>query len=152
VGLVLAAVALFGSSLTVDFGISYGVALALLGLAYLVAFISSRGISDDKAYYAALLLVAGGAAVLLVVLAKTLLSEAGTTYFTTFGAVLLTLGLLYVFVGGGLASDTSFAVLTRRELGAFFFSPLAYLTLFGFVVLSWIAYFGFIDRLLRMET
>lgn len=150
-GLVMAAVGLFGGSLRGEFLLSYGLALAVLGLLYLAAFIGSRGISDDRAYYGALLLVAGGLAVVLVSLGRALFTDAGTTYFTSYGSALLVLGLVYVLTGGVMASDSAFAVLTRRELGSFFYSPLAYLTLVGFVVLAWSSYFVFIDALLRAD-
>lgn len=147
VGVVLAAVGLFGGSLRGDFLLSYGLVLALLGLLYLVGFIASRGISDNLAYYAAVLLVAAGVAVAVFSVIKALFTTGGTTWFTSFGSALLGVGVLYAASGGGLASETPFAVLTRRELAAYFFSPLAYLSLLGFVFMAWISYLLFVDTI-----
>lgn len=148
-GLVMAVAGFLGGNIRAEFFLPMGLVFATLGLVFMAAFVASRGISDDLAYYAALGLGLVGLAVMVVALGRTLFLASGSKYFTSTGAILLTLGGMYAFTGAGLASDRPFWVLTRRELGAFFFSPVAYLTLFGFVVLSWIAYFGFIDNLLE---
>jgi len=171
-----------------------GLTLAAFGLAYLFAFVKTRGISDDHAYYAALGLVAVGVLFGVVVLFRTLaplvllysllivvglgvgiwggarlergsfdrfhgglalagallvvagvglivwnlrgdsptLKDNGATYFPSVGALLLLLGLAYALTGGGLASDLPVLIMFRRELGAFFLSPITYLVLFVF--------------------
>src|SRR5262249_19252888 len=55
------------SSVERGFLIPLGMVLALFGLAYLTAFVNSRGISDDYAYYAALGMA--GAGLLFVIIA-----------------------------------------------------------------------------------
>jgi ABC-2 type transport system permease protein len=110
-----------------------GLVLAGFGLVYLVAFVKSRGISDDYAYYAALGLIAAGVTFGLVTLFRWL--SAGTSsgnYFSSVGMLLFHFGLVYVVVGVMLASDLTVFVLLRRELGALFLSPIMYLALFGF--------------------
>ncbi len=47
-----------------------------------------------------------------------------------------------------LTSDLTFVVLTRRELGSFFYSPVAYLVLFGFTLAHWLSYFLVLQQLL----
>ena len=69
----------------------------------------------------------------------------GPNYFVSYGTVLLVVGLLYTLTGCGLASDSPLVVLTRRELGAFFFTPMAYLVLLGFGVATWISYTIWLD-------
>jgi ABC-type transport system involved in multi-copper enzyme maturation permease subunit len=46
------------------------------------------------------------------------------------------LGLLYAMVSAGLSSENRLVVLFRRELSAFFYSPIAYIVLFSFAVVS----------------
>jgi ABC-type transport system involved in multi-copper enzyme maturation permease subunit len=150
-GLAIAVVGLLGGNVRGGFFLPYGLVLALLGLVYVGAFVGSRGISDDRAYYAAVALAVAGVVVALVALVRSIFPAGATRYFTSYGAILLTVGTCYALTGAGLFSDRPFAILTRRELGAFFYSPLAYLTLFGFVIFSWIAYLGFIDQLLDID-
>lgn len=63
------------------------------------------------------------------------------------GVILAGLGLLYLAVGIGIASDNQFITLTRRELSAYFLSPIGYLVLAGMVAAQWISYFLFVARL-----
>ena len=146
-GGLLALVGLFGGALRSDFLLSYGIVLALLGLVYLAGFIGSRGSSDDLSHFASLGIAAAGVVVILVSLLMAFVRKDGFAEFTSSGSILLAIGLLYLLVGAGQASDAPLAVLTRRELGAFFYSPLAYLSLFGFIALAWISYSSFLDDL-----
>jgi ABC-type transport system involved in multi-copper enzyme maturation permease subunit len=65
--------------------------------------------------------------------------------------VILFVGLLYTATGGVLASDAPLFVLTRRELGAFFLSPMAYLVMVGFGFFSWISYVFFLQQLVDVD-
>jgi hypothetical protein len=146
VGVVLAAVGLFGGSLRVPFLLPVGLLLAVLGLVYLVAFVVTRGISDDLGFWGAL---AVGAAGLLVFLAAVVRSYVlGRPYFMPAGALLVLVGVLYMLVSAGLWSDRPLAVLTRRELGAFFYSPIAYFVLLGVGFIAWVQLWLFIQMLL----
>jgi ABC-type transport system involved in multi-copper enzyme maturation permease subunit len=145
-GVVLAAVGLFGGSLRASFLLPTGLLLACLGLAYLVAFVAARGISDDLGFWGALAL---GAAGLLAVGAALVRSfVVGKTFFMPQGALLLVVGAVYALVSAGLWSERPVVAMMRRELGAFFYSPIAYLTLFGFTLIAWIQYWFFVQSLL----
>jgi ABC-type transport system involved in multi-copper enzyme maturation permease subunit len=152
-GLVMALVGLLGGNVRGDFLLPYGLVLGLLGLVYLVAFVSSRGVSDDLAYRAALGVGLLGLLVLVIALVRSFLPPPKdvVSYFQAYGVLLLGLGLLYALVAAALCSDHPLVVLTRRELGAFFFSPIAYLCLFGFCVASWTSYQNFLDGLINTE-
>jgi len=76
---------------------------------------------------------------------------AGTSYFTSGGAILMGLGLLYAAFSAGLCSDNRLVVLTRRELAGFFYSPIAYVVFFGMTVVGWIVYWMFVDRIMRLS-
>jgi ABC-type transport system involved in multi-copper enzyme maturation permease subunit len=56
------------------------------------------------------------------------------SYLKPAGLLLMLLGLLYGLVSLAFCSENRLVVMTRRELGAFFYSPIAYMVLFGFTV------------------
>src|SRR5262249_20527108 len=60
-------------------------------------------------------------------------------------------GLAYALMGGGLASDSTLLVLLRRELGAFFFSPITYLVLLGFCVAWVFSFYLFVRELIDID-
>lgn len=144
-GLGMAAVGLIGGAMNGSFFLPTGLVFSLVGLVYLTAFVASRGISDDLAYYAALGVGLLGTLILMFVLMRSLFVAEGSRYFVTYGLVLFIAGLLYFLTGLLLAIDKPLFILTRRELGAFFFSPIAYLALIGFAVACWLAYANFLD-------
>jgi gliding motility-associated transport system permease protein len=146
-GALMAVIGLLGGNIRGEFFLPYGIVLSVLGLIYVASFIATRGISNDLAYRAAVALAAAGFLVVLVTLVRSFISAGTSHYFVSYGTVLLLVGLMYAGVGGILASDAPLFVLTRRELGAFFLSPIAYLVLFGFSILAWVAYMAFLSRL-----
>lgn len=157
-GVVMAIVGLFGGNIKSEFLLPYGALLALLGLVYVTAFISGRGISDDLAYRAGLGLGILGLLAFLVALGRSLfpplfhrfgwLSTQPQEYLVPGGLVLMFLGALYLLTAVGLCSDNRLAVLTRRELGSQFCSPIAYFVLFAYVVGHWAAYWSTLNRIL----
>jgi ABC-2 type transport system permease protein len=147
-GALLAAVGLIGGKVHVDFLVPYGLVLALLGLVYLASFVTVRGISDDLAYRSAIGMTAAGGVVFLTAVIRVLAASRPIDYLVPAGVLLLVLGLAYAAVGYSLYSDRPLAVLTRRELGAFFYSPMAYIVLFICVVAFGWAYFEYMIDLL----
>jgi len=59
------------------------------------------------------------------------------------------LGLLYAALAAGLCSDHPLVVLTRRELAAYFYSPIAYLVLFGLTCVGWYLFSNFVTLVTR---
>jgi ABC-2 type transport system permease protein len=152
----LAVIGLFWGTLKGEFLLPRGLLLALIGLVYLAGFVRSRGISDDLAYWTGLALGAGGLLFFLIALGRSIIPQlmsepslASKNYYMPSGLLLMALGLIYVAVSLGLCSDNTFVVLTRRELGAFFFSPVAYLVLGGFIVSAWWAFNQFLFLIAR---
>jgi ABC-type transport system involved in multi-copper enzyme maturation permease subunit len=129
-----------------QFLLPYGVVLAVIGLVYLAGFIGSRGISDDRAYRTGLAIAGGGLIVLLITLVRAFL-PGGSVWFVPNGFSLLLVALAFLLVGLGLCSDSPLVALTRREIGAFFYSPMAYLCLAGFGIVAWAGYWFFIYSL-----
>ncbi len=151
-GAVLAAVGLLGGNVHIDFLVPYGLTLALLGLVYLASFVTVRGISDDLAYRTAVGMTLAGVVVFLVALGRVLFADRPIDYLVPAGILLLVLGLGYAAVGYCLFSDRPLAVLTRRELGAFFYSPMAYIVLVACVLGYWLAYFMYMMEVVSGRT
>ncbi len=160
-GTAMALVGLAGGNIRGEFLTPVGLLLAVLGLIYLTAFIGSRGIGDNLAYRAGLGIGGVGALVFVVALLRSLLpplfyrwhwtqNQPGE-YFVPFGLLLMALGLLYMVVSLMECSDLSWIVLTRRELGALFYSPAAYIILFAFAVVHWLAYLLVVSDMIRFE-
>jgi ABC-type transport system involved in multi-copper enzyme maturation permease subunit len=135
--------------------------LGLLGLLYLLAFVSSRGTADNLAYLAGQIAGYVGVAVFLLAFARSVLpplfhhlkwtSAPGNEYFIPDGLLWMGIGLIYAAASFLICSDRPLAAMTRRELGAFFYSPMAYIVLFGFAVVSWGGYLLFVNQLLGAE-
>jgi len=146
-GVGMAAFGLFGGMLRGDILLPVGLVLSLVGLLYLISFVGTKGISSDLAYYVALGISGVGALVILLSLGRSLFSSGGATYFTSYGLILLLVGLFYIATGAGMSLDWPVFVLTRRELGSFFYSPIAYLSMLGFAGVSWVSFLQFLELL-----
>jgi hypothetical protein len=150
-GTAMAAVGFLGGAWKPEFLMPYGAVLGVLGLVYLWAFISVRTIADDLAYRAGTALGVVGVVVFLTALFRTAvyplffsLNNQPAPYLVPGGVTFMGLGLLYAGLAVALVSDTPFVVLTRRELSAFFYSPVAYFVLIGLVIMAWGSYFMFL--------
>jgi ABC-type transport system involved in multi-copper enzyme maturation permease subunit len=144
IGAVLATTGFIGGNFSENFLIPYTLVLTILGLAYLWAFIGLEGIASEVGYRAALGLGGAGLLVFLVALGRSLFHPRTEPYLVPSGLLLMLIGLLYGGLALGLSSDNRLVVLVRRELAAFFYSPIAYIVLFGFTLLAWWQYWTFI--------
>ncbi len=68
------------------------------------------------------------------------------------GVILIGLGLIYLAVALGICSDNQFVTLTRRELSAYFLSPIGFLVLAGMVLAQWLSYVIFVGELASRGT
>lgn len=143
----LAIIGLLGGNVRAEFFLPMGVVFSLVGLIYITALVGSRGISDDLGYYSALGLAGLGLLFAIICLLRSLFSSTGADYFVGVGVLLFLISMIYLAVGAGLALDWPIFVMTRRELGAFFYSPIAYLTLLGFTLFSWFSFLMFFQSL-----
>lgn len=150
-GALMALVGLFAGNVSGDFFLPQGLVYSVVGLLFLVAFVGSRDLHSDLAYNAALAVAGVGLLVILIALGRSLAGAAGASYFVSHGVIFVFVGLLYLVTGAGMALDWPVFILTRRELGAYFFSPIAYLTLLGFAVFSWFSFMGFLDWLVDVD-
>jgi ABC-type transport system involved in multi-copper enzyme maturation permease subunit len=150
-GAIMIVVGLAGGNIKGEFLLPVGFLLALLGLVYLACYVGSRGIDDDFSYRTGQILGLVGAVVFLVAFCRSafppLFYQWNWTktpppeYLVPTGILLMFLGVLYGLTSIGLCSDRPLVVLTRRELGAFFYSPIAYIMLFACIVAESLAYF-----------
>ena len=121
-----------------DFVPGEGIVLILLGTFFVSGFIGMQGAGSDAGYYAGLAL--GFVAVGVFFLAV-LRSVTAANYFIPSGLTLMATSVLHFGLALGVCSDHPFVVLTRRELAGFFFSPIAYLVLFGSTVVAAILFY-----------
>jgi ABC-type transport system involved in multi-copper enzyme maturation permease subunit len=151
VGALCALIGFLGGLMNETFLLSQGVVLLLLGLLYLGAYIGLQETGSDRAYWAGLGVgVLGGGMVLIALgwsLLPPLLAQWGVigsapsgSFFMPRGLVLLYLGLEYLLLSVLICSDSRLVVLTRRELAAFFFSPVAYVVFIGVALLGWLVF------------
>jgi ABC-type transport system involved in multi-copper enzyme maturation permease subunit len=158
VGILLAVVGFIGGNVSADFLLTKGLPMGVLGLCFLWAYVGLQGAGSERGYYAGLGIGAAGALVFLVALGRSVLppllhswgwvAERPAPYLVPQGLLLMALGLAYVGLALGICSDSTFLVLLRRELASFFYSPIAYIVLFGMMVVAWYLYLQFFNRLL----
>ncbi len=157
-GGIMAVVSLIGgfwfADSTRDFLLPVGLLVAILGLVYLVACVASKGTSDDMSYRIGLGIGLFGALVFVLALIRSIwpsiLRSPNSTFFLPWGLLLMGLGLVYIIVSLALVSEARLVVMTRRELGSFFYSPMAYMILLGFALCHWLAYYLVASRILDM--
>lgn len=150
-GVAMAATGVVGGNVTVNFLVPYGALLMVLGLIYLACFVSSRSVSDDLAWRTALVFGLVGVLLFLIAFVRSiapLFVGRPAEYLVPAGILLMLLGVLYAFVALLLTSDQTFVVLTRREIGAFFCSPIVYMVLIVCVLAHGLAYFMYMLDLL----
>jgi ABC-type transport system involved in multi-copper enzyme maturation permease subunit len=146
IGVAMALTGLVGGSISGRFLLPFGAVAALIGLVYLWASVGLIGSAGEWGYRLALGLgILGG----LVIVAAIVRSIVGSHYFVPDGLTLIGLGILYVFLSVGICSERQVVVLTRRELAGYFYSPIAYLVLFGMTLIGWIMYWAFVGGLIE---
>jgi ABC-2 type transport system permease protein len=158
-GALMALIGLIGGTISTDFLMPYGLLLAILGLLYLLSYVSTRSSADDMAFRVGWVILAVGGLTFLIAAGRSFLpplfhalkwtTTQPAEYGIPYGLTLMAIGAAYAAAAYLTCSDAPLAVLTRRELGAFFYSPMAYLLLFGFTVIGWISFGIFFSLLYR---
>ena len=93
--------------------------------------------------------VAGVAVLAVASFKENVLTAQPPAFLIPGGVLLVGLGLVYAGVAAGVCSDNQFVTLTRRELSAYFLSPIGYLVLAGTTLMQWISYWMFADQLIK---
>lgn len=137
-----------------NFLLGEGILLLLLGLFYLSGFIAVQEPGSRVGFSAGLVLGIVGGLFFLIALFRSArpwlfnLPQA-QSYLVPDGLVLMGMGLLFVFFALGTCSDRAVIVLTRRELGSYFYSPIAYLVIIGLTLVGWFMFATFVSELAR---
>jgi ABC-2 type transport system permease protein len=122
----------------------------LAGVAFLVpALIALASRAPQWLKLALAIFGLAGAGVVVVSLANNPVHTLPRPFLVPGGLILMGLGLTYLAVALGICSDNQFVTLTRRELSAYFLSPIGYLVLAGMVLIQWVGYYLFIATLFR---
>jgi ABC-type transport system involved in multi-copper enzyme maturation permease subunit len=155
-GVILGAIGLVGGTIRPDFLVPIGLLLSLLGLVYLIAFVATRGLDNELAYRVGTALGITGGIVTLIALTRSVypmvmnaVHKTGPVlpdYLVPAGFLLTGVGLAYLCAAVFLVSDNTYVVLIRRELGSFFYSPIAYFVLFAYTIAYGMAYWMFLGR------
>jgi ABC-type transport system involved in multi-copper enzyme maturation permease subunit len=97
-----------------------------------------------------------GAAGVVVFLAALIRSLVATwthadPYLVPSGLLLMGIGLLYALVAAGVCSDNRVIVLTRRELTAFFYSPIAYIVMVCLTLVAGLLFYNFLNLIIQQS-
>jgi ABC-type transport system involved in multi-copper enzyme maturation permease subunit len=135
-----------------DFLPGEGVVWIILGLLYVSGFIGMQEAGSRYTFRVGLALGAVGALVFVVALIRSLLPwirnlPPSESYWVPNGLLLMGFSLVYGVFALGICSDNVFVVLTRRELAAFFYSPVAYLVILGMALIGWFMHLNFVKQL-----
>jgi hypothetical protein len=153
IGVLLGVAGFLFSNVSTEFLLSHGFVMILLGLLFWWVFVGFVGAASDIGYRAALGMGALGLVGFLTAFARSTLPglfaswgwiNPAPPYTMPAGLLLMGAGLLYVAISMGLWSESHLVVLMRREMAAFFFSPIAYLVLFGLIVVAFLVFQRFV--------
>jgi ABC-type transport system involved in multi-copper enzyme maturation permease subunit len=159
VGLVCALVGFIGGVWNEDFMLGQGVVMLVVGLLYLAGHVSMQDAESQYQYRAGFAIGVLGAAMILYALGRSLIplvlyhwlgwTEARPvdTFFMPRGLLLIYLGLEYLLLSVGVCSENKLVVLTRRELAALFYSPIAYVVLVTLTLVGAFVFSDFVNRL-----
>ncbi|MSR51783.1 MAG: hypothetical protein EXS09_00655 [Gemmataceae bacterium] len=128
-GILLSIFGLGGGLVVSSFALTYGSVLAMLGLAFLCALVHQLGGADLDGHNPALCIGAIGLLAFIAALIRSLI-PGDRPFFIPAGLLIMSLGLTYVVTAVFIVSDRTIIVLTRRELLAYFCSPIAYILMF----------------------
>jgi len=155
IGLVL--VGALGGAIQPKFLLPHFMMMGLTGTILMAAYISVTGAETRWGYQAGVALGWIGLIGLIVALGRSMLPQLAYTfnwigdrpgnYWVPTGFLLSFLGLFQWMTSAFLISESRLLILTRREMGSFFFSPIAYIVLLSFVLSTWVGYSTFLDGL-----
>jgi ABC-type transport system involved in multi-copper enzyme maturation permease subunit len=161
-GAVMVVAGFFFSNVNLDFGFlqnrssdflqGEGVVLTVLGLFFVGGFIAMQESGSQLAFRSGLAMGAIGLAVFVLALWRSIYPTImnlppDQAYLVPEGLVLIGLGLVYLLFGLGVCCDWVPIVMTRRELAAFFYSPIAYLVILGMTLIGWFMFATFLSPL-----
>ncbi|MBI2809050.1 MAG: ABC transporter permease [Planctomycetes bacterium] len=123
-----------------------GAILLLLALFYAGTYIGQQETDSQNGYYAALGLGSVGVLGVTAGLIRSLMPE--STFLIPGGLILMGMSLVYISFAIGACTDWPVVIIARRELAAFFYSPIAYLVLIGLLLIGWFMFFWFVGEII----
>jgi ABC-type transport system involved in multi-copper enzyme maturation permease subunit len=151
-----------GGNISADFLLPNSFFLLVVGFFCWWAFLGFTSTRTDFGYRAAQLTTAVGLLFVLIALGRSILpplffkwhwlSTQPASYVVPSGLLLMGAGIAYALLGYGLWSDNRLVVLTRRELSAFFYSPIAYFVLLACAALGWFQFTSFLGQVVRVTS
>jgi ABC-2 type transport system permease protein len=139
VGALLVLVGALGGLVNGDWLLTQGVVMMLLGLFYVAAYMGIQPAGSQRGYWAGVALGVLGGLMMVIALGYWLRNVVFLLAFFDFvnwpagqpgpPFVYLYAGLEFVLLSVLACSDSRLAAMTRRELGAYFYSPIAYVVL-----------------------
>jgi ABC-type transport system involved in multi-copper enzyme maturation permease subunit len=143
------------------FMLATGVLQLVIGLLFGVGYVGMEGLGTRRGYRAGLAIGGLGLIMILIAIGWSLVpylfhrmgwrSSPPTAFFLPSGLILLYLGAEYLVLSLGMCSDNKLVAITRRELGAFFCSPIAYIVLIGVAACGWLQYWIFVTQIFEMS-
>ncbi|MSU77212.1 MAG: hypothetical protein EXS16_03850 [Gemmataceae bacterium] len=121
-----------------------GAILLILGLLFACIYISMQETSSDRGHYAGIALGLVGLLGLGIGIVQSLLND---TFLIPGGLVLIGFSLVYIFFSLGTWCDWPIVILTRRDLAAYFYSPIAYLVFIGTLLIGWFIFLNFVGQI-----
>jgi ABC-2 type transport system permease protein len=147
-----------GGMINENFLLSTGIIHLIVGLLFCAAYIGVEGSTTKRGFWAARAVGLVGLAMFLLALGRSTLpylwfnwgwsERPPVAFFLPSGLILMYLGAEYLILSVGICSDNKLVVMTRRELGSFFCSPIAYIVLIGMAVIGWLNFFVFLQNIL----
>jgi len=135
-GFTLIVMGSFAGNLSQQFLMPEGILISLIGLIFIGAFLGTQGPGTDIGYGVGAGVGLVGIVGLAVVVFR---SWFGTMPFIVpSGVVLLSISLIHLLVGLCVCTDWPVLVLFRRELRAFFVSPIGHLVFLENVLIAWL--------------
>lgn len=155
-------VGFIGGAISENFLLSTGILHMIIGLLFGAAFVGIEGLNTPRGYRAGLAIGLLGLAMFLFALGRSTIpyilfnlnwaDRPPVAFFLPSGLILMYIGAEYLILGLGICSDNKVVVLTRRELGSFFFSPIAYIVLIGMAAIGWLNFLIFLRGVFGEES
>jgi ABC-type transport system involved in multi-copper enzyme maturation permease subunit len=149
-GGIMALIGVLGGLVSDAFLLGQGILLLVLGLTYVAAYVGTQPVGSDRGYWAGLGLGVAGGLMVLIALGYLLLPGLFAWVRWTPGQpgppfLYFYAGLEYLLLAVGICSDAKLVVMTRRELAAYFYSPIAYIVFVALAVLGCWSFLTFVQ-------
>ena len=122
-----------------------GALLMLLGLFFASAYMSLQELNSERGYYAGLALGAVGVLGLAAGGFRSFAPE--SNFLVPSGLILMGMSALYAAIALAACVDWPFIVIARRDLAAYFYSPVAFHVLIGMLTTGWFMFLLFVFQI-----